>query len=256
MSRPKCRSGQISALPLPYRSLTLLPELGFELKASTPEQCVGAALVVERAQATASQGIIEECLGQLSVMVIRKQEDEFTQALQLEIYTRKLEVYPADVVRYALLEQCWNYWSTWEEFHKICEQLAAPRRKMLAALRAKSVAEPTEEAPRKPANREQVKSILDEIGFTLKRFEAVQARPMARTEAELSAALEDALAEHWTSKADPDGPDMRVLQDARRANLLMYPGIEQARRDTGNSLGRTTGDGTDENSAAPIARAS
>lgn len=73
--------------------------------------------------------------------------------------------------------------------------------------------------------RQRSLRLMEEIGFTPRRLDAVRAAPMART-------IEEAVPEvevkrpHWSEGQDPNSPAMRQLQEARNANRL----VQDARR--------------------------
>lgn len=96
---------------------------------------------------------IEAWLAELSVITARRDADGFTEALRLEAYASRLRRYPADVAREAVLGRSWKFWPTWVELQKVCDQLHAPRKAMIAALEAKPTDEATEERTRVSAER-------------------------------------------------------------------------------------------------------
>lgn len=127
-------------------------------------QAPAAAEIVRRAMAPAPKRQIEEWLAELSVLVIKRHDDEFSEAMRLEAYAARLARYPADVARAAVLGKSWRFWPAWQELEVECERLVSPRRHMLAALEA-----PKE---RKSAGLERVRvtperaaEILREYGF-------------------------------------------------------------------------------------------
>ena len=77
------------------------------------------------------RGQIEEWLAELSVITRRKQDDDITENLRLSAYSSRLEDYPADVVREALLKHKWLFFPAWAELQDVCDKLAAPRRAMI-----------------------------------------------------------------------------------------------------------------------------
>ena len=66
--------------------------------------------------------------------------------------------------------------------------------------------------------------LLNAAGFTPKRMQAVQSRPMARTDDELYADKKTDRP-HWTETVAPDSPELEQLRRARAANPLMNPRI-------------------------------
>ena len=99
--------------------------------------CRAAAKTIWLLQTEAGIRDIEAWLAELSVIVAKRQDDEFTEALRLETYAGLLSRYPADVVRAAVLGRTWPFWPSWYELEAVCEQLAAPRRAMLRSLDAR-----------------------------------------------------------------------------------------------------------------------
>lgn len=79
--------------------------------------------------------LIEEWLAELSVLVAKRQDDEFSEELRVSAYSSRLAVYPADVVRTVLLEETYKFWPTWGELERRCKVLTSPRKNMIAALR-------------------------------------------------------------------------------------------------------------------------
>lgn len=77
---------------------------------------------------------IEAWLAELSVIVARRPDDEFTETLRVEAYAGRLARYPADIVRDVLLGRTWKFWPSWAELEPICEAARAGRKAMLDAL--------------------------------------------------------------------------------------------------------------------------
>lgn len=65
----------------------------------------------------------------------------------------------------------------------------------------------------------KAKSIVESAGFTPERIAALRASPMATTFEEAEAARE-LPREHWSERADPDGPEWKALRAGRAANIL------------------------------------
>lgn len=92
------------------------------------------------------------------------------------------------------------------------------------ARRKRAADEQAEEQSRLDAARvsaETATDLMHRAGFTPKRFTDLQQRPMALTFAEAEAQADDPEASHWTTRADPSGPDMERLRAARDANPLV-----------------------------------
>jgi hypothetical protein len=65
----------------------------------------------------------------------------------------------------------------------------------------------------------KAKSIIESAGFTPERLAALRASSMATTFEEAEAAREPPR-QHWSERADPDGPEWKALRAARAANIL------------------------------------
>jgi len=65
--------------------------------------------LVRKALTPAPVDSIEEWLAELSVITARRAEDEFTGALRVDAYSRRLGAYPADVVKAALFNSRWKF---------------------------------------------------------------------------------------------------------------------------------------------------
>ena len=105
---------------------------------------------------------IEAWLAELSVLVAKRRDDDFTDELRLTAYASRLAQYPADVAR-AVTQASYHFWPTWAEMEKRCEAMAGPRRRMIAALE-KGPAPAEAERP-KPTDQEKarVQAMLDEM---------------------------------------------------------------------------------------------
>ena len=76
---------------------------------------------------------IEGWLAELSVTVVKRKEDAFTEELRVTTYATRLARFPADVVK-AVTSQTYEFWPTWAEIEKRCLALTGPRVQMIAAL--------------------------------------------------------------------------------------------------------------------------
>lgn len=127
-----------------------------------PEAKAASHAALSRLETPADVRQIEGWLAELSVIVARRKDDQFTENLRLEAYASRLRQYPADVAREAVLGRSWKFWPAWSELEKICDQLSAPRRAMLKAL-----AEPiSDDASSKSGDRisaERAAEIMREI---------------------------------------------------------------------------------------------
>lgn len=187
-------------------------------------QADAAAEMVRRTLEPANARDIEGWLAELSVVVVRRQDDEFAEALRLEAYASRLRQYPADVARSAILGKTWKFWPAWSEVEAECERLVAPRRHMLAAL--ENPTKPAAEiAPPPRCTPESARKIMEAAGYTPRRFEAVKARPMATDARELDAPPERA--PHWSEREAPDSPRMQQLhRDRIKAGLIKPEGTQ------------------------------
>ena len=105
---------------------------------------------------------IEDWLAELSVIVAKRRDGEFDEALRLEAYSSRLAQYPADVVKYVVLEHRWQFWPTWAEMQKICEAKTGPRKHMIFAL-SQTAPPPTKETrPPTVAERERIQNLINE----------------------------------------------------------------------------------------------
>lgn len=106
---------------------------------------------------------IEGWLAELSVIVARRQDDQFADELRVSAYSARLSRYPADVVRQAILVDTYKFWPTWEELEKRCNILAAPRAQMIAAIER---GPKPEEPPRRPPTddeRARIGALVNEL---------------------------------------------------------------------------------------------
>jgi|GEM_PF-2347867 len=114
--------------------------------AGTPEAREAAASALRKLEVPAEARDVEAWLAELSVIVAKRQEDEFSESLRLEAYASRLRRYPADVARAAVLDHSWRFWPAWSELEKVCDGLMAPRRAMINALERNSApAQPVRE---------------------------------------------------------------------------------------------------------------
>lgn len=130
--------------------------------------------LVRKALTPAPVDSIEEWLAELSVITARRAEDEFTGALRVDAYSRRLGAYPADVVKAALFDSRWKFWPTWAELAEVCDKAVAKRIALAAALGGKDDAcaafRPSDEHwDRVSASR--AAEIMQEAGFSVKRFD-------------------------------------------------------------------------------------
>jgi len=130
--------------------------------------------LVRKAMTPAPVDSIEEWLAELSVITARRAEDEFTGALRVDAYSRRLGAYPADVVKAALFDSRWKFWPTWAELAEFCDKAVAKRIALASALDGKDDARAAslacdEHLDRVSASR--AAEIMQEAGFSVKRFD-------------------------------------------------------------------------------------
>jgi len=111
----------------------------------------------------ADKRTIEGWLAELSVIVAKRQDDQFSEGLRAEAYSSRLSQYPADVVKYALFTHRWKFWPTWEELAKICDAKAGPRKHMIAALAGGPQAQDEERQPPTPEERKRMAEMVDRM---------------------------------------------------------------------------------------------
>jgi hypothetical protein len=106
---------------------------------------------------------IEQWLAELSVVIVRKADDEFGDTLRLTAYSSRLARYPADVAKAAILGWKGKYWPSWSELEKVCDAMSSHRRAMIAALEAGPPApEPTYRAPTQE-ERDRIQAMVNEM---------------------------------------------------------------------------------------------
>lgn len=181
-------------------------------------QLHNVAHAIEAALTPAPVEAVEAWLAELAVLVPRRGDDFATEAVRVEAYVSRLMAYPADVAREALLGRTWRFWPSWDELHRVCEELSTPRRHMLAACRAEPVQEVDRGSRKVGASPEEAKAILDRAGFTTRRFQAVQERPMATTREELLAEKDRQKVPHWSEQP---GTAMHRLASAARERAML-----------------------------------
>ena len=106
---------------------------------------------------------IEGWLAELSVMVARRQEDAFADELRVSVYSLRLSLFPADVVKTVLLKRPHKFWPTWEELERQCQAMTTPRQHMIAAIKRGPT--PKEEPRRPPTDEERarIQTMVDEM---------------------------------------------------------------------------------------------
>lgn len=106
---------------------------------------------------------IERWLAELSVLTAGRGTDGIAAELQLTAYSSRLAQFPADVVRYALLQHTWKWFPAWDELERLCKAKSSPRQHMIAAL---SQPEPDPEPKRRPPTDEErarIQAMVDQM---------------------------------------------------------------------------------------------
>jgi hypothetical protein len=105
---------------------------------------------------------IEAWLAELSVLVAKRRDDDFTEELRLTAYAGRLAQYPADIAR-AVTRASYTFWPTWAEMEKRCEVLAGPRRRMMAALeRGPQESQPARRPPTQE-EKDRIQALVDQM---------------------------------------------------------------------------------------------
>ena len=181
---------------------------------------------IEAAMHPAEAQRIEGWLAELSVIVAKRRDDEFSENLRIEAYAARLKGFPADVVRAALLDHTWRFWPSWAELSDVCDALAQTRIRMLSIVSTaiRSADQPQPEQPAdidRSAMKEAAAEIMESAGFNAKRLNAVRSAPMARTMGEAEQRMEAARVPHWSETAAPDDPRWEILRKSRIASGMI-----------------------------------
>ena len=127
----------------------------------SPEARAAALRDLRRLLEPATVVQLEHWLAELSVIVARRPDDEAGETLRVAAYVRRLQGFPADVARAALLEHRWRFWPSWAELEEVCRRLGAPRRAMIAALERGDEADAPERRERASPGR--IAEIIREV---------------------------------------------------------------------------------------------
>ena len=100
----------------------------------TDEQRAAAIADLRNFETPAPVPQVEGWLAELSVITAGRGREGFDAELMVTAYASRLSQYPADVVRYALIDKSWKWFPTWAELEQVCRAKASPRRYMIAAL--------------------------------------------------------------------------------------------------------------------------
>ena len=144
----------------------------------TPEAIEAMRQRMEGAFAPADEPQIELWLAELDQIAPRRAASGADDDLRLRAYVSRLQGYPADVVREALLQHRWRFFPSWAELADVCDELVQHRRAVRAELdrRAAAMRErelrsralPDQETftrtgEERSAEREAAKALADEI---------------------------------------------------------------------------------------------
>ena len=129
----------------------------------SPEAIQDALADLQNFMCPAPVRAIEGWLAELSVIVAKRQDDEFGEELRIAAYSSRLSEYPADVVRTVLLKDTYKFWPTWEELHRRCEQLTGPRRNMIAALSRPPVQPEPSRRLATDEEKARIQALIDEM---------------------------------------------------------------------------------------------
>jgi hypothetical protein len=151
---PKGLNGEI----LPSYNVAVFSEIGGNTDG------VDAALTDLRKFLTpAPLRMIEGFIAELSVLVIKARDNEFSDELRVTAYAARLSRYPADIVRHVLLVQTYKFFPYWEELEKRAEALASPRRHMIMALERGIQPTPAERREATQHERDRLQALVDQL---------------------------------------------------------------------------------------------
>lgn len=106
---------------------------------------------------------VEGWLAELSVIVAKRVDSDFAEELRLAAYASRLCQYPADVARHAVLGVSYQFWPTWQEMERHCEEGASPRRCMIAALKRGPKPPEPEYGPATDAEKARTQELVDAV---------------------------------------------------------------------------------------------
>lgn len=101
-------------------------------------------------------------LADLDAITVSRAQSGIEAELRLNAYAQRLSVFPADVVRWALLEHRWHFWPSWAELHDVCENLSLKRRQIMEALSVTAEPEP-QAAQKERATAEAMARLMDQF---------------------------------------------------------------------------------------------
>jgi hypothetical protein len=130
------------------------PESGGFKRELVKRRIVGRALTedeLERLARFLTPPTVAQCeawLAELSVIAPHRQDGELTGALKVDAYIRRLREYPADIVRHAMLERTWRFFSSWFELEAVLKPEAASRESMFRMAESCKPSEQRDTPPR------------------------------------------------------------------------------------------------------------
>jgi hypothetical protein len=131
---------------------------------SGPADAIAAwAQKVSAVQTPAPRDMVEVWLAELSVSAKKRQEDGFSDALRIEVYSRDLAKYPADVVKEALAPRRWKFWPALSEVQDICDAMIRTRSVYAAAAARGPAPQPETRRAATDAEKARVQALVDEL---------------------------------------------------------------------------------------------
>lgn len=73
-------------------------------------------------------------LAELSVITARRVDDQDTEQLRATAYSIRLQSYPADIARHALLVHRWKFFPAWADLEEVCENMIKTRQALARAI--------------------------------------------------------------------------------------------------------------------------
>ena len=128
----------------------------------TTEQRIAAKADLENFMTPPPVRQVERWLAELSVLTAGRGREGFDAELMVTAYSSRLAQYPADVVRYALLDKAWKWFPTWEELERICKTKSGPRQHMIAALSQPAPAPEPAKRPMTDEDRARIAALVAE----------------------------------------------------------------------------------------------
>ncbi|OJH45173.1 hypothetical protein [Paracoccus sp. SM22M-07] len=130
---------------------------------------------LEGAFAPAGDDQIDAWLAELGFIAPSRKGSDLDADLQLAAYRRRLQDYPADVVREALLVRAWRFFPSWAELKEVCDELvqhrAAVRDALVAAKDATARASNAiEKQPHEGMTRDKHRRVATELSALFPQF--------------------------------------------------------------------------------------